>query len=71
MARSNHAKNSIATSPIHRGFEAGGGPYKTNWRLAEGRRVWLSKPPVVGMDFNDVLLGRAYAGIDGVYRVAN
>jgi putative DNA primase/helicase len=31
--------------------------------LAEGRRVRLAMPPVVGTDFNDVLLGRTCTGI--------
>jgi putative DNA primase/helicase len=38
--------------------------------LAEGRRVRLTMPPEPGTDFNDVLLGRSYAGIDEVRDVA-
>jgi putative DNA primase/helicase len=38
--------------------------------LAEGRRVSIAMPPEPGRDFNDVLLGRAYAGIREVHRGA-
>jgi putative DNA primase/helicase len=31
--------------------------------LAEGRRVQIAMPPEPGTDFDDVLLGRAYAGV--------
>jgi hypothetical protein len=34
--------------------------------LAEGRRVKLAMPPEVGSDFNDVLIGRAYAEVRDV-----
>jgi len=39
-------------------------------RLAEGRRVWIVMPPQPGTDFNDVLLGRAYARIAEAHDVA-
>jgi putative DNA primase/helicase len=39
------------------------------WR-AEGRRVRIAMPPEPGTDFNDVLLGRAYARIAEAHDVA-
>jgi putative DNA primase/helicase len=38
--------------------------------LAEGRRVWIAMPPQPGTDFNDVLLGRAYARLMEARHVA-
>jgi putative DNA primase/helicase len=38
--------------------------------LAEGRRVRIAKPPQPGTDFNDVMLGRAYARITEARDVA-
>ena len=38
--------------------------------LADGRQVRIAMPPQPGTDFNDVLLGRAYARIEGVSDVA-
>jgi hypothetical protein len=38
--------------------------------LAEGRRVRLAMPPEPGSDFNDVLVGHAYARIEKVANVA-
>jgi putative DNA primase/helicase len=38
--------------------------------LHEGRKVRIALPPTPGADFNDVLLGRAYARIDEVRDVA-
>jgi len=38
--------------------------------LAEGRRVRIAKPPQPGTDFNDVMLGRAYARIREARNVA-
>jgi putative DNA primase/helicase len=34
--------------------------------LAEGRRVRVAMPPEPGSDFNDVLIGRAYAEVRDV-----
>jgi putative DNA primase/helicase len=38
--------------------------------LAEGRRVQLAMPPEPGSDFNDVLVGRAYARTEEAADVA-
>jgi putative DNA primase/helicase len=38
--------------------------------LAEGRRVRIAMPPQPGTDFNDVMLGRAYARITEARDVA-
>jgi putative DNA primase/helicase len=34
--------------------------------LSEGRRIKIAMPPEPGTDFNDVLMGRAYAGVQHV-----
>jgi putative DNA primase/helicase len=38
--------------------------------LDEGRRVRIAMPPETDSDFNDVLLGRAYACVETVGSVA-
>jgi phage/plasmid primase-like uncharacterized protein len=38
--------------------------------VSEGRRVWITMPPEVDSDFNDVLVGRSHAAVTGPLNVA-
>jgi putative DNA primase/helicase len=52
----------LADNDTNRSGQAATRKAAERW-LAEGRRVRIAMPPVPGTDFNDVLLGRAYAEV--------